>query len=86
VSCRVTNTGTTPVTAEVTLRDSIGQALTPLFTNCDQPIEPQKTCSVTVALFSQAYCSILSSGSKVRAAISVSAQDTSLLLVVPATK
>jgi len=70
----------------VTLRDGFGQVLTPLFDNCDQPIDPHGHCSVFVAQFKQAYCSIESSGSKVRGAISVFAQDTDLLLVVPATK
>ena len=86
VACQVTNVGTTPVTAKVTLRDGFGQVLTPLFDSCDQPIDPQLHCSVFVAQFKQAYCSIESSGGKVRGAISVFAKDTDLLLVVPATK
>jgi hypothetical protein len=86
VACLVTNVGTSPVTAEVTLRNAIGQPLAPVFTSCNQPIDPQKTCSVFVQQFAQAYCSILSSSSKVRGAISVFAQDTTLLFVVPATK
>jgi hypothetical protein len=86
VACQVTNIGATPVTAQVTLRDGFGQVLTPLFDNCNQPIDPQQHCSVFVAQFKQAYCSIDSSSSKVRGAIAVFAQNTDLLLVVPATK
>src|SRR5262245_49485781 len=49
VACQATKIGATPVTTQVTLRDGLGQVLTPLFDNCNQPIDPQQTCSVFVA-------------------------------------
>jgi len=88
VACQVTNIGATPVIAQITLRDGVGQVLTPLFDNCNQPIDPQQRCSVFLAQFKQTYCSInsCSSSSNVRGAMAVFARNTDVLLVVPATK
>jgi hypothetical protein len=86
LSCEVTNIGTSPVTVELTLRDGSGQVLVPDGTTCGQTLAPQGTCAVFSFANDRAYCTIVTSGGKARAAIAVFGSDTSLVTVVPATK
>ena len=90
LDCVVTNVGTTPITVTVTLTNLFGTTITPSLDLCNGiPLGPGKTCQVLPATDTDAFCTVVSSSSKVRAAIIVfgplgSGRPT--VTVFPATK
>lgn len=79
-SCIVTNIDSgKPIAVTVELVDVDGLTVTPLVSNCSVPpatLAPRDTCTVVVPADTGVYCQVVSSGKKVRVALSLF--DTSL--------
>jgi hypothetical protein len=86
----VTNFGTKPITVSVTLINSVGSVDSPAADECTGiPLAAGNTCLVQYTLGHGGFCTVESSGSKVRAAINVlgsGAANFPLVTLVPATK
>ena len=85
-ACVVTNIGTKPITASVTIVDAVGGVVTPASNTCTGPIAAKTTCAVATGPLDVAivpngfHCTVTTSSGKVRV---VAAAQQGML---PATK
>jgi hypothetical protein len=85
--CSVTNIGGSETSVDVRLINAAANPVVPPFDNCNNtPIAPGTTCAVFAYPNQQVACIVEGASSRVRAAMTVFASDTTLVAVVPATK